>query len=150
MTKQTESPYLISGTPMPSMSLFGPRSPFSCCVDIEKHGLTLPNIQQRGREKQRIHTHIIYLRLSYFKARVLTVHGHWNMTNGDVLWLDRNRGGRLRTAHSLACQDVAAGLISSAMFLARQRWSDAADCSRQQVAGNILMPMFNMAKRWPL
>lgn len=31
--KQTESPYLISGTPMPSMSRFGPRSPFSCYVN---------------------------------------------------------------------------------------------------------------------
>lgn len=46
----------------------------------------------------------------------------------------------------MACQETAAGLISSAAFLAQQRWSDAADCGRQQVAGNILKPMFNTAK----
>lgn len=72
-----------------------------------------------------------------------------NVTNEDVLWLDGNQRCRLRRMHSLACQEVAAGLISSATFLAQQRWSDATDCSRQQVARNILKPMFNMAKLWP-
>lgn len=36
MMKHTESPYLISGTPMPSMSLFGPVSPFSCSRNIHR------------------------------------------------------------------------------------------------------------------
>lgn len=46
--KQTESPYLISGTPIPSISRFGPRSPFSCSVDIKKFKCT---------ENKKEHTH---------------------------------------------------------------------------------------------
>lgn len=36
MMKQTESPYLISATPIPSMSRFGPDSTFSCKEDGRK------------------------------------------------------------------------------------------------------------------
>lgn len=52
-------------------------------------------------------------------------------TNEEIFWWDGNHEGRLRRVHSLSCQEAAAGLISSATFLPRQRWSDVADCHQQ-------------------
>lgn len=57
MTKQTESPYLISGTPMPSMSLFGPESPFSCCVLTLKNKTKHTLICRFMQNKQKVLMH---------------------------------------------------------------------------------------------
>lgn len=66
MMKQTVSPYLISGTPIPSMSRLAPRSLFSCCVDVWEMDNHIDKKEQSEDQDRQV--------LKYHKWGIIMVH----------------------------------------------------------------------------